>query len=295
MKKSGLGRGLGSLIPKKEFVKKTFGENTKDNNKNSPDQDETLYVAIKKIIPNPHQPRRNFNQEKLKELSASIKEHGILQPLLVSRLPNENYELIAGERRLKAAQLAGLEKVPVIVKKVNDFEKLQLAIIENIQRSDLNPIEEALAFKELSDRFNMTHNDIAAKVGKSRAVVSNTLRLLNLPEKIQKALQDGKIGATQARSLVALPPEDQKKLFQKIISEEKHITSFDIENEARKVAVKKHIRTVKKDLHTISKEEELQRALGTKVIITKKGKRGKITIDFYSEEELESIVKKILS
>ncbi len=299
MKKIGLGRGLGSLIPKKE-ISQSAEEKTKYNNEDQETnikedniKGRILYIDINKIDANPYQPRESFEEKDLADLSSSIKEHGILQPLIVNKEDGgRRYELIAGERRLRAAKLAGLSEVPAIIKEADDFHKLQLAIIENIQRADLNPMEEARSFEKLVKEFKMTHNDIAEKVGKSRSFVSNTLRLLNLSSDIKEAIAQGKISAGQSRALVSLPEEDQKKIFDQII--DKKLTTRDVEEEAKKVAVKKHIRVIKKDPILTAKQEALERALGTKVLIKKKKEGGQILIEFYSPEEFNSIIEKII-
>lgn len=288
---------MGSLIPKKEPVQTINNEIQEPGiiagEKQENNQDKVLHIDINKISANPYQPRESFEEDNLSDLTASILEHGILQPLIVTEKENGDYELIAGERRLRSSKLAGLKDVPVIVKKADNFGKLQLAIIENIQRADLNPLEEANSFKQLAEEFKMTHEEVAKKMGKSRSFVSNTLRLLNLPADVKRAISEGKISSSQARSLVSLEGDMQKELFNKIVDNK--LSSRDVEDEARKVAVKTHVRTIKKDPIITAKEEQLQRALGTKISIKKKGEKGQIFVDFYSEEELDSIIDKITS
>ncbi|NCF74934.1 MAG: ParB/RepB/Spo0J family partition protein [Xanthomonadaceae bacterium] len=286
MKKIGLGRGLSSLIPKKQNI-----EDLEDKN-NKAKEGGILYININLIDANPYQPREYFTEESLSDLSASIKKHGILQPLLVNEPEQGRYELIAGERRLRASKKAGLEKVPVIIKNVDNYHKLQIALLENIQRSDLNSLEEAKAFEKLSKEFKMTHKQISKQVNKSRSFITNSLRLLNLPNEIQKAIIAGKIGSSQSRSLVSLPEKDQKRLFKKIISQ--GLTAHNIEDESRKILVKSHSRVIKKDPIILDKEERIEQALGTKVSIKKRNKTGQIIIDFYSLEELDNIVKRII-
>jgi ParB family transcriptional regulator, chromosome partitioning protein len=303
MKKSGLGRGLGSLIqrkdppqqlnqPQKPQEAEINLEETKDEVvQKEVDNKGLIHVDINKIDANPYQPRENFKEEDLSDLTASIMEHGILQPLIVTKKDDGDYELIAGERRLRASKLAGLKDVPVIIKEADNFGKLQLAIIENIQRADLNSIEEAKSFEKLAEEFDMTHEEIAKQVGKSRSFVSNTLRLLNLPQEIKDAISDGKLNSSQSRSLVALEGDDQKELFDRIVGSK--MTTREVEQEARKVSVQKHTRVIKKDPIIAAKEEQIQRSLGTKVLIKKKGDGGQIVVDFYSDEELNSIIDKI--
>jgi ParB family transcriptional regulator, chromosome partitioning protein len=301
MKKSGLGRGLGSLIqrknPPQQLNQQQEAEVSPVGAKDEVIQEELnnkglLHVDINKIDANPYQPRENFKEDDLSDLTASIMEHGILQPLIVTKKDDGDYELIAGERRLRASKLAGLKDVPVIVKKADNFGKLQLAIIENIQRADLNSIEEAKSFEKLAEEFDMTHEEIAKQVGKSRSFVSNTLRLLNLPQEIKDAISDGKLNSSQSRSLVALEGGEQKKLFDRIVGNK--MTTREVEQEARKVSVQKHTRVIKKDPIIAAKEEQIQRSLGTKVLIKKKGDGGQIIVDFYSDEELNSIIDKIV-
>ncbi len=286
MKKTGLGRGLGSLIPKKEQLKTNTANNDKEEK-----QKGVLEVEIDKIKANPFQPRKDFKEDDLNSLMLSVKKHGIIQPLVVT-LSEDGYELIAGERRLRAAKLAGLKRVPAILKEVDDFQKMHFAIIENVQRSDLNPIEEALAYKELSKKFNLTHEEIAKEVGKSRSYITNTLRLLNLPSEIQEAVRKGKLSTGQARSLISLPDEEREKIFQQILDQKMNVR--DVEEKAKKVVVKNHIRTINKNPNLIAKEDLLKNTLGTKVLIKEQAGKGKIMIDFYSFEELEEIIKKII-
>lgn len=295
MQKIGLGRGLGSLIPKKENIEPSNVNATanvgNDSNNGGGKNPSILYVDINKIQANPYQPREHFGEEALADLTASIKDHGILQPLVATKKENGEYELIAGERRLRASKLAGLKEVPIIIKEADNFEKFQLAIIENIQRADLSPVEEAKSLDKLATEFHMTHEEIGKKIGKSRSFVTNTLRLLTLPDDIRTAVSEGKINASQSRSLVSMEPDKQRELFNKIVGG--NLTSREVEDEVRKVSVKSHVRVSKKDPIMVAKEEQLQRALGTKVNIKKKGSGGQIIIDFYAEEELNSMIEKI--
>lgn len=278
-----MGRGLGSLIPnkiKKEVLpadsKALLGEGV------------ILDVAVGNIKPNPHQPRRDFSHEALEELIDSIKEHGILQPLIASR-DGEGFQLIAGERRLRAAEVAGLATVPVIIREVKEQQQLELALVENIQRKNLNPIEEAVSYQRLIDEFNLTQDEAAKRVGKSRTVVTNTLRLLALPTEIQKALMDGKISYSTARVIVGLPAEQRLDFFHRVLKND--LTVRAVEGEAKKVAVRQHVRRAK-DPALQAHEDALQRALGTKVTIKKSGTTGQIIIDFYSDEELAALLTK---
>jgi ParB family chromosome partitioning protein len=314
----GLGRGLASLIPPKKKIA--------DEENTSPFQDATNFaesgnvseayspsimatsifpsvsvnsgkgsameIPVEKITPNPHQPRLHFDQEKLEELAQSIKEHGILQPLIVS--PNgESYELIAGERRFQAAKSIGLRTVPVIVRDATEQEKLELSIIENIQRHDLNPIEEAKAYSRLLDEFGMQQEAVAKKMGKSRSGVANTLRLLHLPIEIQRAVAEGKISEGHAKSLLAIEnPEKQRAIFDLIIKEE--LTVRETEMKVRSVSVRSHIRTsATLNPEIIKRAEQLTQILGTKVKISPVGKGGKIIIEYYATEDLDGILRRL--
>ncbi len=263
--------------------------------------DSIFWIEVDKIKPNPYQPRKEFDEAQLKSLSDSIRQYGVLQALVVTR--NEvvkpdgglavEYELIAGERRLRASRLAGLTQVPCLIKtgEENNQMKLELAIIENLQREDLNPVDRAKAFRQLADEFGMTHLKIAEKVGKSREYVSNTLRLLNLPEECLKALAEGKISEGHTRPLLMLAdkPAEQMTLFKEILY--KKITVRDAELVARRVA---HERSRKKeslpDPSIMEYEEKLSESFGTRVHIEKKPNGGQILIDFFSEEDLQMIM-----
>ncbi len=256
-----------------------------------------FWVDVDRIKPNPYQPRKDFNQESLESLAESIKQYGVLQPLVVTRKEEElpdggirvYYELVAGERRLRAAKLAGLTQVPVLIrdKEDSDKEKLELAIIENLQREDLNPIDRALAFKQLHDKFGMTHAQIAKKMGKSREYVSNTLRMLSLPEEIQRAIASGVISEGHARPLLMLSdkPEEQKTLFKEIVM--KKLTVREAEHIAKGVAADKVRKNhIPPEIRKI--EMELMENLGTRVRIEQKGENaGRIHIDFTNKDDLE--------
>jgi ParB family chromosome partitioning protein len=279
----GLGRGLNSLIPPKKIIQ-TFSVAEA-----APQGIRLLDVPVKNIRPNPKQPREDFGYQDLEDLINSIKEHGILQPLVVTKIDAENYELIAGERRYRAAKFLNFKTVPAIVRTAKDQEKLELALIENIQRKNLNPIEEGRAFQRLIDEFNLTQEEVAVRVGKSRPVIANTLRLLSLPEEILQALRSGKIKESHGRTLLSLPDEkSQLKYFSKILKNE--MTVRDVESGARKI---KGTRQRKVDPALSAKEELLRGVFGTKVEIKKRGVKGQIIIHFYSDEEYSDIIRKI--
>lgn len=294
MIKFGLGKGLESLIPKK--TKQLASEEIKPEvigkEKFEPiSKEEIIQIDIEKITPNPHQPRKNFSEIALKELADSIKEHGIVQPLVVTKLDDNQYQLIAGERRLEAAKLAGLVKVPAVVREVSEQQKLELSIIENIQRSDLNPLEKAKAYKKLTDEFGLTQEEVGIKLGKSRAAIANTLRLLNLPEEIQEAILEGKLSEGHAKAILSLDTEaEQLALFRKVILH--NLSVRDVERGVHKI--KGYFRKKIKDPYLADLEKRLEEALGTKVNIKKRKEGGEIVIDFYSDEEMEEIVNKIV-
>lgn len=288
----GLGRGLASLIPNKK-ADDTRNVNIKPQ-KNADVQPEgggALEVDINLIDSNPHQPRLAFDEEKLENLTQSIKNHGIIQPLIVSKL-NGRYELIAGERRFLAAKKAGLSKVPVIIRDAQEKEKLELALAENIHRHDLNPIEEAKAFNKLAEEFEMSQDEIADRVGKSRSAVANKIRLLNLPVEIQRAIVEGKITEGHAKAILAMPnAEKQRAMYELIIRN--NLTVRQVEDKTKEISVRSHKRTVNVDPEIKELENKLMGILGTKVKVMKSGGGGKIIIEYYSKEELDNIIGKI--
>lgn len=281
-KRMALGKGLGALLPE-------FGQ---------AEPKTLLYCGIEEIIPNRSQPRKHFDESKLQELAESIKEKGILEPLIVRRT-DQGYELIVGERRWRAAQKAGLKEVPVIVKEVEGREVLEISLIENLQREDLNPIEAAEAFKHLIEEFNLSQEDLSKRIGKDRTTITNTLRLLKLPLEVRNQLLQNRITSGHARAILSLESkEKQKELCALIIK--KGLSVREAESIAKRWAEKpkKSITPVKPrgDLESqlSSLQDSMRKYLGTKVHITQKGKRGKIEIEYYSYEDLERIVEAIL-
>lgn len=261
--------------------------------------DSVYWVGVDKIQPNPYQPRKEFDEEKLKSLAESIRQYGLLQPLTVTRKDIEKpdggiesrYELIAGERRLRASKLLGLREVPVVIRvgEESDSMKLQLAIIENLQREDLNAIDRAKALSQLVSEFGLSHAEVAAKMGKSREYVSNSIRLLALPEDIQQAVLNKDISEGHARALLMLcdKPEEQNTLFKEIVLKK---TSVRVtEQLARRIAVDK-IRKLDKTAEMLDLEKSLTETLGTRVFIQHSPKGGRISIEFYSPEDLSHIV-----
>lgn len=262
-----------------------------------------FWIETDKIKPNPYQPRREFDDDKLSELANSIKQYGVLQPLTVSRTEIEKpdggllveYELIAGERRLRASRLAGLSQVPVIIRVGDDaMMKLELAILENLQREDLNVVDRARAFLRLASEFKFTHLDIAKKVGKSREYVSNSMRVLALPEEMLNALSEGKMSEGHTRPLLMLAdrPEEQKVLFKEIVF--KKITVREAERLARRVAIEKvRNKSLLPSVEIMELEEAFQDKLGTRVHIEQKENGGQIKIDFFSQDDLKAILEMI--
>lgn len=280
-----LGRGLGSLIPSKS-TKQSL------NSEDITGPKELIHeVEINKIQPNPLQPRKNFDRNLLEDLINSIKVHGIIQPLVVFEDGN-GYQLITGERRLRAAKVLGLKKVSVVVRSVTEQEKLELALVENIQRQNLNPIERAYGYQRLIDEFNLTQEEVAKKVGQSRVAVTNTIRLLVLPTEMQKALQEEKITEGHAKALLGVATsEERRRLFKEILKNKLSVRLT--ESQARKVSVKKYTRRKIIDPNLQDKVDSLQESLGTKVEIKKQGGQGTIAIHFYSAEELQELINKI--
>lgn len=264
--------------------------------------DSIFWIEVEKIKPNPYQPRKTFDEMALNSLAESIRQYGVLQPLVVTRKeierPGEGlsveYELISGERRLRASKIAGVSQVPAVIRshEETDKMKLELAIIENLQREDLNPVDRAKAFQQLVDQFGLKHGEVGKRVGKSREYVSNTLRILALPEDMQEALQAGKISEGHTRPLLMLSDrkDEQEVLFKEIV--DKKMTVRETERIARRIAVDK---ARKKDLspELMSMEKELTETLGTRVTIERKENGGKLHIDFFSEDDLTNILNTI--
>ena len=271
--------------------------------KNRNEEQRIFWVEVEKVKPNPMQPRSNFDEIKLKELAESIKQYGILQPLVVVRQEYEiptgtavDYELISGERRLRAAKIAGLTQVPVIIRsEPAEQVKLELSLIENVQREDLGPIERARAFKQLAQEFNLKHHEIAAKISKSREYVTNSIRLLSLPEEMQQALTEGRIteGHTRPLLMLANRPEEQYTLFKEIIY--KQMTVRDAERISRRVAYDRarKIEEAAIDPQIQNMKEKVAEVLGTRVSIERKGMGGRISIEFFSEEELQNLLNRM--
>ena len=273
---------------------------------NTPEIQENVFlIEVNKITPNPYQPRRNFDEEELKNLANSIREFGILQPLVVTKIVEEaegainvRYQLIAGERRHRAAQLVGMERVPAIIKNVAlDKERLEMAIVENVQRANLNPIESARAYNRLADEFKLTQREIAQRIGKSREVIANTMRLLNLPTNIQDSLSAGKIGESQARMLLTLDDPGQiQGLFEEILRSNLSVREVKNKIDYLKSAKRQEgdpATGVGADPEAVSIGQQLEEALGMSVTVEKKGQQGTIRISFSSPEELYAVLQKM--
>ncbi len=287
--KRGLGRGLGALLP--PGVPTALAPGVRE-------------VDVESIVPNPRQPRHKINPKDVRELADSIKEHGLIQPLIVTPAAGASadeprFQLIAGERRWSAAKMAGLERVPVIVRGATPQEMLELALVENIQRADLNPLEEASAFKQLMDDFGMTQEQVATKVGKDRVTVANALRLLKLPQDIQSAIADETISEGHARAIQTVAEDKQQKsLLHTVIA--RGYSVRQTEEAARRMNEKSKKSKPKSTGHDVpagtrALEEDLRKALGTQVQVFRSRQGGKIVVNFYSEEELHSIYEKIVS
>lgn len=292
-KQFGLGRGLASLIPeKKEEKTSAHKEVVSESSDVLADlKGITIYeIPTAHITANPYQPRKHFDHSQLEELIASIKEHGIVQPLVVAPY-DEGYQLIAGERRLRAAQFLELATVPAVVREASEQERLELSLVENVQRQDLNPMEEAVAYQRLLDEFNLTQEEVAKKVGKSRPKIANILRLLRLPLEIQKWIAGGQLTEGHAKILLEIDnPAQQLVMAKKIIRSQ--LTIRETARFVKTVAVKGHTQHIK-DAKLKSQEKILQSYLGTKVhILDTKGK-GKVVIEYYSQEELQSLIERL--
>ncbi len=271
VQKNVLGRGMGALLPAVETDKRL------------------IFCGIEELTPNRHQPRKVFESDKLRDLVASIKEKGVIQPLLARRIAG-GYELIAGERRWRAAQIAGLKEVPVVLRDVRDTEMLELALIENIQRADLNPIEEAEGYQKLIDEFDYTQEELSIRVGKERSTISNHLRLLKLPEPVKKDISEGVVTTGHAKAILGLE-SPQRQIEAHAVVVKKGLSVRETESLVRRMAKGKPVKKVQKANADIEKvQEALMRSLGTKVKILGSNKKGKILIEYYSSDELERLI-----
>lgn len=275
--KKGLGKGLQALIPEEKV------EAGKGVSK----------VDIDRVCPNKNQPRTKFDQDKLEELANSIREHGVIQPMIVTVF-NDGYKIVAGERRWRAAKIAGIKEVPVVIRELTEKDIMELALIENLQREDLNEIEEALAYKDLMNKFQLTQQDISTRIGKSRTAIANTLRLLKLPSNIRSLIVDGIITPGHGRCILSTEGFEREKLLEKILKDK--LSVRDSERLAQKLkSNKEKIETQKKELNSKmflrDIEDRMQKNLGTKVVIKGKSEKGKIEIEYYSNDDLERLTE----
>lgn len=278
MKRQALGRGLEALIPVR---REELG---------------IVEIPLVEIRPSQFQPRKRFNDKKLEELTASIRARGVLSPVIVRQAPG-GYELVAGERRVRAAERAGLQHVPAVVREISNAEMLEVALIENLQREDLNPIEEAEVYRRLTEEFGLSQEDVATRVGRDRASISNTLRLLKLPQKVQADVIEGTLSAGHGRALLALESRDlQLKARQAVIGGDLSVRATELLVKRLKATPAGQRRILSRQAPELARaEEQLRRALATKVRIVRTGRRGRIEVEFYSEEDLDRLVQKICS
>lgn len=298
-RQSGLGRGLGAIIPPRadtsasEPQARDMGQMasyaTTPFRETQVSGPRVMEIAIASIERNPHQPRVHFDHAELENLISSIREHGVLQPIIVTPKPDGTYQLIAGERRLRASTIAGLKVIPALVREATELQKLELAIIENVQRADLNAVEEARAYLRLTDEFSMTQEDIARKIGKSRPQVANIIRLLQLPEEIQQALVEGKISSSNARTLLSLPTDQERMdLFQAMLA-----GNFTVRQTETQVSVRKRPAGLR-DANITDAESKMREALRTRVSIARSTRgTGDIKVHFDSDEELTKLIDQI--
>lgn len=272
----GLGRGLAALIP--------------------PRIDEpsaTIEILTSRIRPNPHQPRKRFDREALESLTASIREHGVLQPILVMEVL-DGFQLVAGERRLRAAQAAGLERIPAVVRQLADREQLELALVENLQREDLDPIETAEAYRALIDEFGFNQDSVAARVGRARSTVANTLRLLDLALGVQAAVADGRLTEGHGRALGGLPTGSQDRVLDSVIGQDLSVRQTEeLVRRLREPRPEPEAAARPTDPELERVEEDLRRSLGTKVSLARSRRGGRIVIEFYSDEELGRLYERL--
>jgi ParB family chromosome partitioning protein len=270
-RQQGLGRGLGALIPQR------------------PASTGPSEIPVSRIAVNPYQPRQNPAGADLDSLAASIAEHGVLQPIVVTETL-DGYRLVAGERRLRAAQRVGLERIPAIVRQLADHEHLELALVENLQRSDLSPMDEAQAFRQLIDEFGFTQETVAIRVGRARSTVANTLRLLDLDPAVQRAIRDGRLTEGHARALGGLPQDLQARLIPTVVDGELSVKQTEeLVRRLRQPIGESRANTAARDPDLERVEEELRRALGTKVSMTRTRRGGRIVIEYYNDEELQRL------
>ena len=275
-RQSSLGRGLSSLIPQRA--------------QHAPTSD----IPIDRIRPNPRQPRQRMDPDELASLAASIREHGVLQPILVTETL-DGYQLVAGERRFRASQQAGLERIPAVIRQLADRDQLELALVENLQRADLGPMEEAHAYDALASEFSLTHDQISQRVGRAKSTITNTIRLLDLEASVQQALVDGRLSAGHARAIGGLPTEQQARVAASVIDQGfsvRQTEEFVRRLREPRPAATRRVQAPDPDLERV--EDDLRRRLGTKVTLARSRKGGRIIIEFYSDEELGQLYDRLI-
>ena len=291
-KKTGLGKGLDALIPQSVEVGNNVERKTETENK-----DQILWVKLSRLDQDPDQPRKDFGEDEINELADSIKTHGVFQPLLVQK-KDRGYMIVAGERRWRAAKIAGLHEVPVIVREWNEQEKVEIQLLENLQRQKLNPIEEGQAYKRLLSDYGLKQDELGERIGKNRVTITNAMRLLKLDQRVQQMVIEGKLRQGHARSLLPITDgEKQYEMAQRIFDEE--MTVREIEKMVRDFVKPPKKKEIKKDNEALDLilrkyEDEIRESIGAKISIkAKDNKRGRIEIEYYSPEELEELVKKL--
>ena len=293
-KKGGLGRGLGALIADAAPVEITPTNKKTTTAEEPASGDSVRYIKTFDIMPNENQPRKTFDEEKLQDLANSILEHGVIQPIIL-RKKGKSYEIVAGERRWRAAIKAGLTEVPCLVRELDEEQNMLIAIIENMQREDLNPIEEAEGISRMVETFGMTQDAVSKSLGKSRPYITNSLRLLKLPDYVRELVSEGKLSAAHGRTVITIEDEDaRKKLCDKIVKE--GLSVRETEKLAAEIGKPKKKPVKKtKNANVAKVERELKDALGTKVNINQKGNKGKIEIEYFSKDELERLLEMLKS
>jgi len=273
---SGLGRGLTSLIPQR--------------GQHAP----TTEIPLERVRPNPRQPRQRMDPTELESLAASIREHGVLQPILVTETL-DGYQLVAGERRFRASQQAGLERIPAVIRQLADRDQLELALVENLQRADLGPMEEAHAYHSLATDFAMTHDQIAQRVGRAKSTITNTIRLLDLDPSVQEALLDGRLSAGHARAIGGLPIEQQARVVTSVVDQEFSVRQTEeLVRRLREPRVEREAVAAPADPDVERVEEDLRRSLGTKVRLTRTRRGGRIVIEYFGDEELARLYQRLV-
>ncbi|MBQ8151181.1 MAG: ParB/RepB/Spo0J family partition protein [Firmicutes bacterium] len=300
-KTRGLGRGLDALfgdlevsVPTTVSEKSSVRDYSTDKDKQEP-RESVAYIDINDIKPNKDQPRKTFDEDRLNELAESISEHGLIQPIVVRETGN-GFEIVAGERRWRAARKAGLKEIPALKRELTDEENMLLAIIENMQREDLDPIEEAEGISQMIDRYGLNQEQVSKSLGKSRPYITNQLRLLKLPEELQQMVSDGRLSSGHVRALITITDRDKQiKIAERAVSQGLSVRQVEALAKESKGTVKRKKKVTRKSADVKKVEEDLKTVLGTKVNLDQKGKKGKIEIEFYSKEELERLIELLKS